>query len=173
MYDINDTVLYGSHGVCKIVDITEKEMDKESRRCYVLKPMYEGTFTIFVPIDSKNIDAKMRRVLSTEEIHALIEAMPGEDIICIENDTARREKYKEILAGGDRTQLVKLIKTLYSQQQQRKEQGKKPLATDENFLKDAERILYDELAHVLDIQREQVLPFIIGQIGVDERKTDE
>jgi CarD family transcriptional regulator len=49
-------------------------------------------------------------------------------------------------------------------QQELKEKGKKLRVSDERFLKDAEKVLYDEFAHVLDIKREEVLPFIFEQI---------
>ena len=37
--------------------------------------------------------------------------------------------------------------------------------SDERFLKDAERLLYDEFALVLRIKPDQVLPFILKQIN--------
>ena len=42
--------------------------------------------------------------------------------------------------------------------------GRKVHVCDERFLKEAEKILYDEFAHVLDIEPEQVLPYIFDQI---------
>ena len=37
-------------------------------------------------------------------------------------------------------------------------------AADENFLKEAESVLYEEFAYVLNIRREEVLPFIQHEI---------
>jgi CarD family transcriptional regulator len=34
--------------------------------------------------------------------------------------------------------------------------------SDEQFMRDAEKILYDEFAYVLGIKREDILPFILA-----------
>lgn len=41
--------------------------------------------------------------------------------------------------------------------------------SDESFLKDAEKLLYEEFAHVLNITKDQVLPFIMRQIEIEEK----
>lgn len=132
MYQINDTVLYGTHGICRISDITVKKIERESIQYYVLVPVYQATSTLFVPVENPKLVSKMRRILSADEIHTIIRSMPKEELIWIENDAQRYEAYNEILRSGDRTQLVRLIKTLYSQQQERKELKKSstPLMKD-------------------------------------------
>lgn len=62
-----------------------------------------------------------------------------------------------------------MIKALYGRQQRRQAQGRRLRVTDERFLKEAERVLYDEFALVLNIRQEQVLPFILEQIEVSEK----
>ena len=65
---------------------------------------------------------------------------------------------------------MKLIKTIYLCQKNRKEQKKKPYAIDERFLKEAEKLLYDEFALVLNVKPNQVLPLIIKQIEYSKRR---
>lgn len=170
MYHINNSVLYGTEGVCIISEIEEKEMGGEHQQYYVLKPVYRSESTIYVPVNSEKLTSKMRRVLSADEVYELIKTMPEEGTIWIDNKTDRQEKYKRILLSGDRTELIRLIKTLYLRQQAQKEMGKKLYVADENMMKDAERILYEEFAHVLDIEREQVFPMILEQIDPEEKK---
>lgn len=90
-------------------------------------------------------------------------------MLWIDNDNARRERYREILQSGDRAQLVGLIKALYCRQQEQQAKGRKLHAADERYLHEAEKILYEEFAHVLRIKRDEVLPFIMEQIQVKER----
>ena len=40
MYKVNDTVLYNTHGVCKIVGISEKDFGGNHTACYALKPVH-------------------------------------------------------------------------------------------------------------------------------------
>ena len=104
-YHVQDTVLYGQSGVCRIADIAEKDVGGGLRAYYVLQPVFEESATIFVPVGNEALTAKMRRVMSEAEITALIDAMPEEDSIWIADDNARRERYKAILAGGDPSDL--------------------------------------------------------------------
>jgi CarD family transcriptional regulator len=171
VYGVNDTVLYKAHGVCRITAITEKEINGRSQEYFVLKPVFDDKSTIFLPVQNKKTSERMRRVLSADEIYSLIKAMPNERTIWIDNESDRKQQYKKIIAGGDRTALVSLIKTLYLHQQEQRVIGKKFHVSDENFMKDAEKMLYEEFAHVLDINRDQVLPFILELVDFTEQKS--
>ncbi len=169
MFELNDTVLYGSHGVCKIVEMTTKEMCGQKIKYYVLKPVYESASTIFVPVNNERLTSKMRDVMHPEDIYSLVKSMPDEECEWVEPETLRVEQYKKILEKGNRRELVKLIKALYAHQQEQKDIGKKLHINDERLMKEAEKMLYDEFAYVLNIKREQVLPFIVRQIEVEEK----
>lgn len=164
MFQISDTVIYGAEGVFKIHEITNMDFSGESKDYYVLKSLYNENSTIFVPTDKETLIAKMRKVLSKEEIYDMIRSMPDEELIWIEDENERMQVYKEILMKGNHRQIVKLIRTLYLHGQKLKQMGKNLHKVDERFLKDAERILYDEFAYVLNIKPNQVLPFIQEQI---------
>ena len=84
MYNVNDTILYGSHGVCKIVGIEEKDFSGNRENYYVLQPVYSENSTIYVPCSNKKLADKMRRVLTPQEIYQIIRAMPYEDTDWIE-----------------------------------------------------------------------------------------
>lgn len=43
--------------------------------------------------------------------------------------------------------------------------------SDERFLKEAEKMLYDEFALVLNIREDEVLPFIMKQIDIEEKQS--
>ncbi|GHV39216.1 hypothetical protein FACS1894187_18930 [Synergistales bacterium] len=169
-YKANDVILYATHGVCEIVEVAEKDLRGTPIEYYVLKPLYYDKCTIYVPVANEELVAKMRRLLSVSNIYALIEAMPDEGAVWTEDENERTEKYKEILERGDRTELVKLVKSLWHHQQSQRSKGKRLSCTDDRFMKDAEKMLYEEFAHVLDIKREQVLPFIIERIRVREKR---
>lgn len=170
MFLTGDTIIYENYGVCRITGTRDMEIGHTVRPYYELKPVFESNLTFYLPIGQEKIEGKMHRILSTKEIYALIKTMPDEDTIWIENESERKEQYKQILAGNDRPALVKLIKTLYLRQQELKENGKKLYVSDERFLRDAEKALYDEFAYVLDIKPEEVLPFIHGHIKTDVNK---
>lgn len=164
MFQINDLITYGTQGVCRIVDVCEREFAKQKNTYYVLRPVYEERSTIYVPVEKEALTAKMRRVLTAEEIHKLISSMPQETAAWVDDEPLRREEYRRILASGDRVELIRVIKALYLHRQRQKENGRKLHLTDENFLKEAEKLLYDEFALVLGIDRSEVLPYIIQEL---------
>ena len=103
-----------------------------------------------------------------EEIHKLIQEIPEEKELWIENEGERRAEYGRIVSGGDRRELIRVIKALYQRRQKQQELGKKFHLSDERFLKEAEEKLHGEFALVLNIQPDQVTAFIRREIGAEE-----
>ena len=159
-YKVNDVVLYGTDGVCRITEITKKPFRDREVTYYVLKPLFKPSSTLFVPVDCEKLTSKMHRTLSAEEIHALIQTLPEQRTMWIEDETERKARYKEILAGGDRVQLIQMIKALYFHQEEQRAVGKKLHISDENFFKEAQRLLHDEFSAALGIPREDILDYI-------------
>lgn len=166
MFNVNDTILYGTHGICKITDITEQKFNGSTNKYYILQPLHNTSSTIYVPMDNEKLIAKMRRILSEEEIYELIKAMPDKNGAWIENKNERNEYFRSILSNGDRAEIIKLIKIIYQHKEELKAIGKKLHASDEQFFKEAEKVIYDEFALVLNIRYDQVLPFIVDQISL-------
>lgn len=169
MFRVNDTVMYGNLGVCRIADVCPQTFDQGEKLYYILKPVYDENSTIYCPVDSDKI--RIRKLLSAKEIHELIQIMPDMETEWIENDLARKERFTEILKSGDHQQLITLIKALYFNRQEKSRTGKKFHLSDEKIMHEAENILYGEFAHVLNIQQEEVLPFIMGELEDVVEKT--
>lgn len=164
MFKVNDTIMYGTQGICKIVEITEKDFMGTKKEYYVLKPINDAGATLFAPVNNEKIEAKMRRILSEEEIYELIETMPYEEANWIKNENERKEEYKRIIASGDRVELIRMIKALYFNKKEREADGKHLYLSDERFFKEAERILYDEFQYVLKVRKEDLMSFIFNRI---------
>lgn len=165
MYSINEYIVYGKVGVSKIIDIRKECFEGlEEQTYYVLKPVYSEKSIIYAPVN-RNLN-KFRKVLTVEEVHEIIEALPKEKTIWIDNDQSRRERYSKILKEGNHIELVRLLKTLYTRSKELTSKGKKLHVSDERILKEAERILFEEFAFVLNIEPEEVLPFITEEINI-------
>lgn len=163
-FKINDTVMYGNCDICKIVDIRNEKFSDNEQLYYVLKPVYDERSTIYCPVDSELV--KLRKLLTKDEVYELIALMPDTETEWIENDQERKQRFNDLLRNGNHQQLVKLLKTLYYNRELKTREGKKFYATDERVMKEAEKIVHGEIAHVLDISLEEVVPFITGQLAV-------
>ena len=160
--------MYASQGVCKITDIVTQEVCNESSEYYVLQPVYSNTARVYVPVSNENLTNKMRRVLSKEELNEMIDNIPEVASEWIENEHIRKEHYKEIISGSDRASLICMIRELYLHREALAKQGKKLHASDERFFKEAEKILYEEFALVLNIDTKEVLTYIKNRLGLSE-----
>jgi len=163
MLAVGSMVMYGKNGVCSVKEIVDKKIGKAVSKYYVLQPAYKNGLTFFVPVGQEN-ELRVQEVLTAEEIHALIQKMPSLKEYEIEDERERRDTFEAIIAQGDRDSLVRIIKTIYKLRQERLNCGKKLCSRDEQIYAQAQKILYDEFAVVLDIQPDEVVPMIINSI---------
>lgn len=168
-FSVNDKVIYGIHGVCVIEDIRPLDFSKTKEKYYVLKPAGDNKSAIYVPVGNENLESKMKRILSAAEINELIGVIPDEKEIWIENEIERKAAYSDIIKSNDRHAMIGIIKTLYLRKEALKAEKKKLRQSDERFLNEAENILYDEFSYVLNITKEQVVPFICNKIEISEK----
>ncbi len=163
--NIGDVIIYGSHGICEVTGLQDMCMDEKVRSYYVLKPVYHTSATVYVSTVSSRRKTKIRHILSADDIFSLVKKMPGKDYTWNKDNFKRKELYNQILADGDHSELVKMIRTLRWHKQELKNvnKNKKLQNFDEDFLKNAERSLCEEFAYVLNIKREEVIPFIYEQ----------
>jgi len=160
MFKINDYVVYGSTGVCRITDIKKDEhIDSDETEYYVLHPVYHNNITIKVPVNNPNIG--MRAVLTKKDVLSLIKAMPESKPILIDNAKHRSDRFKAALKMGNNEDLIKIIKTLYQEKKAKSFVNKKLTKTDEDIMNTAEKQLYEEFAIALNILPEEVLPYIL------------
>ena len=165
MFQVNDVIIYGAQGVCKITGTEEKSVGGKKKTYFVLKPVDDKGATIFAPTDNAIVLNKMRRLLTEDEIHQLIDSMPDKDAVWVENENERKELYRSILAKGDHRELIKMIKAIYAHKAQREAEGKRLHMSDERFFKDAEQILYTEFQYVLGLSgKDDLLTYILKRI---------
>ena len=81
MFQVNDVIVYGSAGVCRITAMEEKSISGSRKTYFVLKPIHDPTATIFAPTDNAHVLQKMRRLLPKAEIDRLIDAMPDQCVM--------------------------------------------------------------------------------------------
>ncbi len=168
MFNVEDIVTYGANGVCKVVAIEKKEVMGTKKDYLVLEPVNGGKLTFYVPVDNENMLCKMRKLLSEDEINNLIDSMPDEKLLWIDSERVRKERYRQIITNGNHSELIGMIKAIYFVKKDREEKGKKLYISDERFLKEAEKILYEEFQYVLNLSEQDLMPYIYARI---ERKT--
>ena len=157
MYQVGELIIYGKTGVCEVTEITLDAAG--SAAGYVLNPLYRNS-SISIPADNPKVFT--RPVISRDEAMALIHALPAleaEPYVC-RNLNQLRTYYMERLNCRSCLELARLAKSLYLKQKQAEAQKKKFGSVDERFLREAENLLFGEMAVALGIERDEVQKFI-------------
>lgn len=164
MFEVGENVVYGSKGICRILDITHIDIsgaDKD-RLYYVLAPIGDTNSKIYAPTDNQKIT--MRKVISKEEADRLINELPDIELLWVADDKQREAKYKEVMRTCDYRAWVSIVKTLYMRKKERTAQGKKITSLDERYMKAAENELYGELSLTLGVPRDELESYIKTQL---------
>ena len=164
MFHINDMVIYGPQGVCQIISIEEQKVNGEIRKFFVLKPKSNNGTTFYVPTWNEKALGKMRRVMSKNDVDTLIDAMPDQEPYWIENDNERKDVYTKILASGDHAATISMLQAIFIHKKERESKGKRLHMSDENFMKSAEHLLYNEWQYVLNVDQEDLMHYIFDRI---------
>lgn len=160
MFTQGETVIYGTNGVCRIDGVTQMDITGEKKDYYVLKPVFNGRSTLFVPIDNEKLVGRMRPLITESGIRALAKAFPSIEPLWIEDEDERKAACAAALADNDRETALALIKAIRVHRDRQFDIGKKLHVGDERFLKDAEKLLREEAAFVLDKDFDRVLNFL-------------
>lgn len=160
MFQCGDMVVYGIQGVCRIADIEEKNLNGRSIAYFVLEPANQAGAQYFVPKDNPAATSKLRKVISRADVDALLDSDEVKQDVWIADENQRKAKYRELIARPNCAELLGVLRSLYLHKQERLAEGKKPHICDENFMRDAERLIRTELAFALDIPQETVAAYL-------------
>ena len=160
MYQIGDRLVYGIHGVCQVVALEERRVDRKNLTYLVLEPVGHGGSRFLLPANNEAAMAKLQKILSSAELETLLREESLHSGQWIPAESRRKQTYRELLSCGDRRKLLEMICTVYRHKECQFAAGKKVHQCDENFLRDGERIIADEIAVVLDLEFPQALAYL-------------
>ena len=171
-YKIGEYVVYGSNGICKVADIKKMTLSPiiGERNYYILEQINSKMSTIYVAIDNEVLCAKMRYVLSENEILEILHGARENSINWIDDRKARVQAFHNILSGGSHEELLLMIRCIYLKSRELSENHKKISDSDASVLHNAEKIVRDEFAFALDISPETVGSFIRRELGIDNEE---
>ena len=163
MLNIEQIVIYNTYGVCKVAEIIQREIGGVLKQYYVLQPFSDNKASVFLPLDNKDLLQRARPILSENEIQNVIQAFPIQPLNWIENENERKKVYSQLIKDGDRYSLISIVKSIYNHKNLLKDKKKKLHATDEQFFKEAENLLLDEISYVLKLSKNEVIELILKQ----------
>lgn len=165
MYNIGDLVMYGIHGACRITDTEERTADHRPVRYLVLEPLEQTGARFLIPTHNEAALAKLRPVLSREDLDTLLGSPEVRQDAWIADENQRKQYYRELISSGDRTALLRMVRTLHRHKEAQAAAGRKFHLCDDNFLRDAERLLNAEFALVLGIAPQEVGEYVLTALN--------
>lgn len=160
MYQVGQRVVYGIHGVCDILDIEVKTVDRKKISYFVLEPLEQPGARYYIPTEKPAALAKLSPLLSREELEELIASCDPNGNSWIADENQRKLRYRELIGSGDRRALVVMVHTLHVHKNKQAEQGRKFHLCDENFLRDAEKLLCSEFSLILGLSKEETAAYL-------------
>ena len=164
MFNIGEVIVYGNSGVYCVCEYCKSPVDKhDTRLFYLLRPLHESSSNIIMtPVDNDRV--MMRNIISQDDAYELIDKIPYIDVIVVENEKYRRDKYKEAISKCELEEYVKIIKTIHKRREDLLKNKKRLSETDADFEKRAKYCLYSEIASVFGIRFDEVESFITNRI---------
>ncbi|MDW2797451.1 CarD family transcriptional regulator [Clostridium boliviensis] len=169
MFQVNDLVVFGSHGICEVKEIGNLCMfaADDERTYYTLKPLYEDhQSAVYTPVD--NLKTTIRPAATREEAMNLIDHIPSIETIWAMDEREREGIFKDIMLKCECTGWMQIVKTLYLKKKKRLAEGKKNTAKDDFYFNKAEDLLYGELAAALEVDKEGIKDMVISRVYSEE-----
>ena len=160
MFEIGENVVYGVHGVCRVVGLEDKKVDRKNLRYLVLEPIDQSGSKYLVPADNPSAMGKLSPVLTKEELENLLDSEDARADGWIPEENRRRQSYRSFIISGDRVKLMQMVRGLHRHKLAQTAAGRKCHLCDENFLHDGEKLLVGEVSIVLNMEPEQAKNYL-------------
>lgn len=160
MFEIGTQVVYGIHGVCQVTGIERQEAGEKALNYLVLEPLQSTGSRFLIPTHNAAAMSKLQKVLTKEALEQLLCSAEVHTYCWIEEESRRKQIYRELIGSGDRVQLMAMVYTLYQHKVKQTANGRKVHQCDENFLRDAEKNLISEIAAVMEMDQMEAKRYI-------------
>lgn len=167
MYQVGDQVVYGIHGVCRVTALEKQSVNRKLVTYLVLEPVGQEGSRYLVPTSSEAAMSKLRPMITPQEMESLIHSEEVHTLNWIREENQRKQTYRELIASGDRARVMQMVHTLYVHKQTQFSAGKKVHLADENFLRDAEKLLSSEIAVVMSMEFDQARAYLRQQLKAE------
>lgn len=161
-FAVGDTVVYGGSGVCEVSEIKDVQFGRERpQKYYILKPLFVNqAMVVYVPMKNDKLVSKMQPIISRDEALVLIRSINSMNIDWIDDRNARRDKYSDLIASGERRDIISVIRVINAHREALEAEGKTLNMQDEKLLYEAEKRMKAEFAVALDLDINEVVDFI-------------
>jgi CarD family transcriptional regulator len=145
MFCVGDVVVYPHHGAGVIEGISEKDVEGETRKYFVLR-MCQGNLKVMVPAES-SLQVGLRNIIDRDEVEKVLCVLGEEQSPMPSNWNHRYKKNRDKLRSGDIFQVAEVVRNLTLRDME------KGLSSGEKrMLTQARDILASELMYAVEVE---------------------
>lgn len=157
MFKIGDFVVHNGHGVCTIIDET---FNSTMNKTFLKLETVHNKMSIMMPKDKMN--DFLRPILSKDVLVKSINDGANISNEYNKDNKERKNEFQELITSNDVNDTIKLLRFLYNISNDKKKEKKSLGSFDSQFLQQAERKLFNELAISANISKEEAHNYIIN-----------
>lgn len=165
MYQIGAYVVYGVQGVCRVLGKEKQLVNRKRIEYLVLEPLTRGESRYYLPTGNPTAMAKIQPLLTAQELTELLTSDEIRKDCWIKEENMRKQRYRDLIGSGDRIALLQMIHALYRYKEEQVAAGRKFHQCDDNFLRDAERLICSEISMVLSMQIDEAKDYLHSHIA--------
>ena len=165
MFSLGQVVMHPTAGVCKIESTEKKFFSRtQCQEYFVLKPVFSSNTTLFLPVDSNKVG--VRELLSTDDINRNLDSVDFSETLWVDNDNARYDNFLEVMKSKNNPKIIQMIIEIKNVEISRIANGKNLRVSDAKILKEAEKIIYEEIAYVLNLELDKAKTLVLEKFGI-------
>ena len=155
LFKAGDLIIYSTHGVCRIDDISNKTVAGETKSYYTLHPINNTQkLEISIPVDNDSI--MMLTLLEADEATVILESFRSPGVEWNPHSNNRNREFLNVVHSGNRHDIAQIINTLTRRQVEALQSNKRLYEQDRKILENAKTILIKELSLALDLSEEAI-----------------
>lgn len=160
MYQVGELLVYGSHGVCRFLKEDRQVVDRKMVTYLVLEPLGQENARFMVPAHNPVALSKLRKLPQREELEALLDPPEIQNEAWVTDENRRKQLYRELIGSGDRERLLSMMRAVVRHKEAQAAAGRKCHICDDNFLRDAEKLMIGQIAVVMEMDQEEAKVFL-------------
>lgn len=164
MYELNQILVYGNSGVCRLVDIRTETFTDTPALYYILSPVFSSQSTLYVPIENPKLSSKLRPVMMKETLHEMVLTAKNSSASWESDDRIRAENFNKVVSNGMSSELLTIFKSLILHKHELKSGVKKLHNADERTLALCEKIVGEEFAYAFGVEVDDALSHIQNEL---------
>lgn len=165
LHNIGEVVVYRKQGVYEITAVKEQDIGSVTKEYYVLSSVYDKNASVYVPVDSEALTSQIQRMLTKDEIDAIIAESKENPMEWIENNARRAQCFEEILKSGELSGILAVLNMFLFRKENVDKKCYRTFARDEKAFAAVQKIITEAFAYPLGLSKTEVIPYITERIN--------